>query len=84
MRQAMRFPRLLSKDLTIDFENRQVIVRGKDVHLTPKEFDVLKHLVGNLGKPLSHRRLLQSVWGPEYGEETENLARGDQSVAQEN
>jgi two-component system KDP operon response regulator KdpE len=59
--------------LTIDFENRQVVVRGRDVHLTPKEFDVLKHLVGNLGKPLSHRRLLQAVWGPEYGEETENL-----------
>jgi two-component system, OmpR family, KDP operon response regulator KdpE len=43
------------------------------VHLTPKEFDVLKHLIANQGKPLTHRRLLQSVWGPEYGEETENL-----------
>jgi two-component system KDP operon response regulator KdpE len=66
-------PTFSAKDLTIDFENRQVVVRGRDVHLTPKEFDVLKHLVGNLGKPLSHRRLLQAVWGPEYGEETENL-----------
>jgi two-component system, OmpR family, KDP operon response regulator KdpE len=66
-------PTFVAKDLTIDFENRQVTVRGHDVHLTPKEFDVLKHLVANLGKPLSHRRLLQSVWGPEYGEETENL-----------
>jgi two-component system KDP operon response regulator KdpE len=66
-------PTFTTKDLTIDFENRQVVVRGRDVHLTPKEFDVLKHLVGNLGKPLSHRRLLQAVWGPEYGEETENL-----------
>jgi two-component system, OmpR family, KDP operon response regulator KdpE len=66
-------PTFTAKDLTIDFENRQVVVRGRDVHLTPKEFDVLKHLVGNLGKPLSHRRLLQAVWGPEYGEETENL-----------
>jgi two-component system, OmpR family, KDP operon response regulator KdpE len=66
-------PAFNTKDLTIDFENRQVVVRGREVHLTPKEFDVLKHLVGNLGKPLSHRRLLQAVWGPEYGEETENL-----------
>lgn len=66
-------PTFIAKDLTIDFENRQVTVRGRDVHLTPKEFDVLKNLVGNLGKPLSHRRLLQAVWGPEYGEETENL-----------
>jgi two-component system, OmpR family, KDP operon response regulator KdpE len=66
-------PAFVTKDLAIDFENRLVTVRGLDVHLTPKEFDVLKHLVANLGKPLSHRRLLQAVWGPEYGEETENL-----------
>src|SRR6202790_2477037 len=63
----------VSKDVNIDFESRQVTVRGRDVHLTPKEYDVLKHLVANQGKPLTHRRLLQSVWGPEYGEETENL-----------
>ena len=62
-----------SKDVNIDFESRQVTVRGRDVHLTPKEYDVLKHLVANQGKPLTHRRLLQSVWGPDYGEETENL-----------
>lgn len=66
-------PPFIAKDLSIDFESRQVVVRGKDVHVTPKEFDVLKQLVANLGKPLSHRRLLQAVWGPEYGEETENL-----------
>ena len=63
----------VSKDLTIDFESREVTVRGHTVHLTPKEYDVLKHLVANQGKPLTHRRLLQSVWGPDYGEETENL-----------
>ena len=66
-------PPFASKDMTIDFENREVTVRGKGVHLTPKEYDVLKHLVANQGKPLTHRRLLQSVWGPDYGEETENL-----------
>lgn len=66
-------PTFSGKDLTIDFENRQITARGRDVHLTPKEFDVLKQLVANAGKPLSHRRLLQMVWGPEYGEETENL-----------
>jgi two-component system KDP operon response regulator KdpE len=63
----------VSKDLNIDFESREVTVRGRSVHLTPKEYDVLKHLVANQGKPLTHRRLLQSVWGPDYGEETENL-----------
>jgi two-component system KDP operon response regulator KdpE len=62
-----------TKDLTLDFEGRQLSVRGEAVHLTPKEFDVLKLLVGNIGKPLTHRRLLQTVWGPDYGEETENL-----------
>jgi two-component system KDP operon response regulator KdpE len=66
-------PSFVSKDLTIDFETRQMTVRDRIVHLTPKEYDVLKHLVANQGKPLTHRRLLQSVWGPDYGEETENL-----------
>ena len=66
-------PPFESKDLTIDFEARQVTVRDRDVHLTPKEYDVLKHLVANQGKPLTHRRLLQAVWGPDYGEETESL-----------
>jgi two-component system KDP operon response regulator KdpE len=66
-------PPFVSKDLTIDFESRLVNVRGRPVHLTPKEYDVLKYLVGNQGKPLTHRRLLQGVWGPDYGNETENL-----------
>lgn len=66
-------PSFVSKDLTIDFATRQVTVRGQVVHLTPKEYDVLKHLVANQGKPLTHRRLLQAVWGPDYGEETESL-----------
>jgi two-component system, OmpR family, KDP operon response regulator KdpE len=66
-------PPFVSKDVTIDFDSRAVTVRGHDVHLTPKEYDVLKHLVANQGKPLTHRRLLQSVWGPDYGVETENL-----------
>jgi two-component system, OmpR family, KDP operon response regulator KdpE len=66
-------PPFISKDIALDFESRRLTVRGNDVHLTPKEFDVLKHLVANQGKPLTHRRLLQSVWGPDYGEETENL-----------
>jgi len=66
-------PPFTSKDISIDFEAREVLVRGLTVHLTPKEYDVLKHLIANQGKPLTHRRLLQSVWGPDYGEETENL-----------
>jgi two-component system KDP operon response regulator KdpE len=66
-------PPFVSKDLTIDFAARQVTARNQILHLTPKEYDVLKHLVANQGKPLTHRRLLQAVWGPDYGEETESL-----------
>jgi two-component system KDP operon response regulator KdpE len=62
-----------SKDLSMDFEKRQVTSRGRTVHLTPKEFELLRFLVANLGKPVAHRRLLQAVWGPDYGEETEYL-----------
>ena len=66
-------PPFVSKEMTMDFESRKLTVRGEDVHLTPKEFEVLKLLIANQGKPLTHRRLLQAVWGPDYGEETENL-----------
>jgi two-component system, OmpR family, KDP operon response regulator KdpE len=66
-------PAFQSKDFTVDFELRRVTVAGEEVHLAPKEFEVLRHLIASQGKPVSHRRLLQSVWGPEYGEETENL-----------
>lgn len=66
-------PPFISNELKIDFENRSVTVKGKAVRLTPKEFELLRHLVVNLGKPIGHRRLLQAVWGPDYGEETEYL-----------
>lgn len=62
-----------TKDLSVDFEARQVTVKGRDVHLTPKEFELLRHLVTNAGKPITHRRLLQAVWGPDYGDEPEYL-----------
>jgi len=70
---AEALPAFVSKDFTVDFEQRRVSVGGEAVHLAPKEFEVLRHLIANQGKPVSHRRLLQIVWGPEYGEETENL-----------
>jgi two-component system, OmpR family, KDP operon response regulator KdpE len=62
-----------SKDLELDFEKRIITVRGKTVHLTPKEFELLRQLALNRGEPITHRRLLQAVWGPDYGEETESL-----------
>jgi two-component system KDP operon response regulator KdpE len=62
-----------SPDLEIDFETRRVHANGKDVRLTPKEFELLRHLVTHAGKPVSHRELLQAVWGPDYGDEPEYL-----------
>lgn len=62
-----------SKYLTIDFEARRVTAGDRDVHLTPKEFELLRQLVANAGRPMTHRRLLQAVWGPDYGDEAEYL-----------
>ena len=62
-----------SDDLTIDFEKRAISVRGKPVRLTPKEFELLRQLVASAGNAIGHRRLLQAVWGPDYGDETEYL-----------
>ena len=60
-------------DFRVDLEARSVSVRGRDVHLTPKEFDLLAYLVRNAGKVLTHRTLLGAVWGGNYVEQTEYL-----------
>jgi len=70
---AESLPSFVSNELTIDFEKRVVTLKGQAVRLTPKEFELLRHLVANQGKAQGHRRLLQAVWGPDYGEETEYL-----------
>jgi len=59
--------------LEIDFQARRVRAQNKDVRLTPKEFDLLRYLVLHAGKPVTHRELLQAVWGPDYGDEPEYL-----------
>ena len=60
-------------DLEIDFDTRKVRAHGKEVRLTPKEFDMLRYLIGHRGRPVTHRELLQAVWGPDYGDEPEYL-----------
>ena len=62
-----------SPGLEIDFQTRHVRARGADVRLTPKEFELLRYLVAHAGKPVTHRELLQAVWGPDYGDEPEYL-----------
>src|SRR6266568_4310899 len=55
--------------LTVDYAHRSVHSGGKDIHLTPTEYDLLRELTRNAGKVLTHRELLQRVWGPDYGRE---------------
>src|ERR1700722_2247672 len=60
-------------NLEVDFELRRVIAHGAAVRLTPTEFDILRYLVSQANKPVPHRRLLQAIWGPEYGDQIEYL-----------
>jgi two-component system KDP operon response regulator KdpE len=60
-------------DFRLDLETRSVTVQGKDIHLTPKEFELLTHLVRHAGKVLTHRKLLTALWGGNYAEQTEYL-----------
>ncbi len=60
-------------DVRIDFEKRTVTRDTDAQHLTPKEFDLLQYLVSHPNRAISHRELLQRVWGPEYGDEVEYL-----------
>jgi two-component system KDP operon response regulator KdpE len=57
----------------IDFGTRRVTARGCAVRLTPKEFDLLRYFVTHANKVLSHRELLQAVWGPDYGDQVDYL-----------
>jgi two-component system KDP operon response regulator KdpE len=59
--------------ITLDPLRRRVHKGGETVHLTPKEFDLLHHLMKHAGLPIMHARLLSAVWGPEYGNELEYL-----------
>lgn len=60
-------------DIELDSERRLVRKSGNLIHLTPKEFELLRCLMLQAGKPLTHARLLTSVWGTEYGNEFEYL-----------
>ena len=60
-------------DFRVDLEARSVAVRGKEVHLSPKEFDILVHFIRHPGKVLTHRNLLATIWGGNYVEQTEYL-----------
>ncbi len=66
-------PVFTSGDLTVDLVRRQVARAGREVKLSPKEFDLLRHLVTHAGKVLTHRQLLREVWGPAQADEVQYL-----------
>lgn len=63
----------VSGDLVVNFADRRVTVGGHEIKLTPTEYNVLKQLVINAGKVLTHSMLLKTVWGSQYRDEKEYL-----------
>jgi DNA-binding response OmpR family regulator len=66
-------PPFVVDDFTMDFSQRKITVRGKEIRVGPTEFKLLSQLVRNAGRVMLHADLLRKVWGPEYGGETEYL-----------
>jgi len=72
-RDAVRPTVVTAGDLEIDIERHLLRRAGQPVHLAPTEFELLSFMMQNQGVPLTHARLLRSVWGAEYGNELEYL-----------
>lgn len=65
--------KLTLEGVEVDFRDRRVTIEGRDVRLTPKEFEVLHYLANHPDKPIPHRDILSAVWGPEHSEHHEYL-----------
>jgi two-component system KDP operon response regulator KdpE len=55
--------------LEVDLEHRRVVAQGKEVQLTPTEYDLLRLLIASAGKVLTHNQILRQIWGPAYLEQ---------------
>lgn len=66
-------PVFVSGDLSVDLVRRHVTRGGQEIKLSPKEFELLRHLVMHAGKVLTHRHLLREVWGPAQADEVQYL-----------
>jgi two-component system, OmpR family, KDP operon response regulator KdpE len=64
---------LVLGDIKIDFDSRMVVATGREEHLTPKEFELLRYMVAHPGQVIPHRRILEAIWGADYGNEVEYL-----------
>jgi two-component system KDP operon response regulator KdpE len=65
--------KLMLGSVQVDFDAREVRALDRKVRLTPKEFELLRYLAGHANKTVSHRELLQAVWGPDYGDQVDYL-----------
>jgi two-component system, OmpR family, KDP operon response regulator KdpE len=72
-RETQEPPVLQAGPLRMDLHRRILWHSGTQLHLSPKEFDLLAFLMQNQGAPLTHEQLLHSVWGPDCGKELEYL-----------
>jgi two-component system KDP operon response regulator KdpE len=70
--QAVR-GQLTAGSIAIDLERRDVMVAGREVHLTPKEFDLLSLLAARAGQVVTHRAILRAFWGPHSVDQPEHL-----------
>jgi two-component system KDP operon response regulator KdpE len=66
-------PVFVSGELSVNFDRREVSLEGQPVKLTPTEYDLLKYMIEHAGKVLTHRMLLQEVWGPAYVDQAQYL-----------
>src|SRR5207342_1829682 len=64
---------LAEGDFQVDLEKRQVMVRDREAHLTPKEFELLVYFIKHSGKVLTHHTLLAAVWGGDYVDQDQYL-----------
>jgi two-component system KDP operon response regulator KdpE len=71
--QGAALGRIMIGKIAVDFDTRQVTRANQRVRLTPKEFDLLRYFVNHPNKVVTHRELLQAVWGPDYGDEVDHL-----------
>jgi two-component system KDP operon response regulator KdpE len=60
-------------DAEVNLATRRILSKGREIRLTPKEFELLQYFVANPNVPIPHGRLLQAVWGPDYGDQVEYL-----------
>jgi two-component system KDP operon response regulator KdpE len=60
-------------EIQVDLDSHHVLIQGRDIRLTPKQFEVFNYLIANPNVSIPHAKILQTVWGPDYGDEVEYL-----------